>query len=60
MTWSLGNAARFATNEAATMPVPSLFGLLRATGDEDTRRGLHFVIRFLAVLGRQMRNEQEA
>lgn len=56
--WALGNAARFAQNEAATLPVPSLLGLMRAAGNEDTRRGLHFVIRFLAVLGRQMREDR--
>jgi uncharacterized protein YjgD (DUF1641 family) len=60
LAWFLGNTARFATNEAATMPVPPLFGLLRAAGNEDTRRGLHFAIRFLAVLGRQMHDDPEA
>jgi uncharacterized protein YjgD (DUF1641 family) len=58
--WSLGNAARYAQTEAATLPVPTLFGLLRAAGDEDVRRGLHFGIRFLAVLGSRMKDDGEA
>ncbi|MDR0253666.1 MAG: DUF1641 domain-containing protein [Brucellaceae bacterium] len=52
--WSLGNAARYAQNQTATLPLPSLFGLLKVAGNEDVRRGLHFVLQFLAVLGRQM------
>ncbi|QSB44407.1 DUF1641 domain-containing protein [Altererythrobacter sp. FM1] len=51
--WMLSNAVRYATNEAGQQPVPSRMGLLRAAGDEDVRRGLHFMIQFLAVLGRQ-------
>lgn len=58
--WMLSNAARYATNEAARKPVPSRIGLLRAAGDEDVRRGLHFAIQFLAVLGRQMDRGAEA
>ncbi|WP_425087455.1 DUF1641 domain-containing protein [Stappia sp.] len=57
--WSLSNAARYAQAEAATLPVPTLFGLLRAAGDEDVRRGLHFGIRFLAVLGSRMKDDGE-
>lgn len=52
--WSLGNAARYAQNQTATLPLPSLFGLLKVAGNEDVRRGLHFALQFLAVLGRQM------
>ncbi len=51
--WMLSNAARYAANQAAVKPVPSRIGLLRAVGDEDVRRGLHFALQFLAVLGRQ-------
>lgn len=51
--WMLSNAARFAANQAAHQPVPSRLGLLRTVGDEDVRRGMHFVLQFLAVLGRQ-------
>lgn len=58
--WMLSNAARYASNEAARQPVPSRLGLLRAAGDEDVRRGLHFAIQFLAVLGRQMDSGAEA
>jgi uncharacterized protein YjgD (DUF1641 family) len=58
--WTLGNAARYAANEAATKPTPSLLGLLRTAGDEDVRRGLHFALLFLAVLGRQTRDEAQA
>ncbi|ATQ68748.1 MULTISPECIES: DUF1641 domain-containing protein [Methylosinus] len=58
--WTLGNAARFAANEAATKPTPSLIGLLRTAGDEDVRRGLHFALLFLAALGRGQRDDAEA
>lgn len=51
--WMLSNAARYAANQAAVAPVPSRIGLLRAIADEDVRRGLHFALQFLAVLGRQ-------
>lgn len=57
--WALGNAARYAQNQTATLPVPTLFGLLRTAGNEDVRRGLHFALQFLAVLGRQMNNDEE-
>lgn len=57
--WALGNAARYAQNQTATLPVPTLFGLLRTAGNEDVRRGLHFALQFLAVLGRQMNNDGE-
>ncbi|MCV2882998.1 DUF1641 domain-containing protein [Actibacterium sp. XHP0104] len=51
--WMLSNAARYASNEAMRQPVPSRMGLLKAAADEDVRRGLHFALQFLAVLGRQ-------
>ncbi|QKK02981.1 MAG: DUF1641 domain-containing protein [Pseudomonadota bacterium] len=51
--WMLSNATRYARNEAARKPVPSLIGLIRAARDEDVRRGLHFALQFLSVLGRQ-------
>lgn len=51
--WMLSNAARYAQNKAAREPVPSLIGLIRASRDEEVRRGLHFGLQFLAVLGRQ-------
>ena len=57
--WMLSNAVRYATNEATRQPVPSRLGFLRAAGDEDVRRGLHFAIQFLAVLGRQMDRGEE-
>ncbi len=57
-TWMLTNAARYAQTEAGRLPVPSLIGLIRAARDEDVRRGLHFALRFLAVLGRQARPVQ--
>ncbi|SFU07008.1 DUF1641 domain-containing protein [Sedimentitalea nanhaiensis] len=51
--WMLSNAARYARNQAAQTPVPSTLGLVRAARDEDVRRGLHFALQFLAVIGRQ-------
>jgi uncharacterized protein YjgD (DUF1641 family) len=32
---------------------------LRTAGNEDVRRGLHFALQFLAVLGRQMNHDVE-
>lgn len=51
--WMLSNAARYAQNQATQEPVPSLFGLIRASRDEDVRRGLHMALQFLSVLGRK-------
>lgn len=53
--WATGNAARYAANETSHGKPPSRLGLLRAAKDEDVRRGLHFLLRFAAVFGRQMR-----
>lgn len=53
--WAVSNAARYAGNEVTQSEVPSRLGLLRAANDEDVRRGLHFLLRFAAVFGRQMR-----
>jgi len=53
--WATGNAARYAANEVSQAEPPSRLGLLRAAKDEDVRRGLHFLLRFAAVFGRQMR-----
>lgn len=57
--WTLGNAARYAQNEAGRLPVPTLIGLAKAVGSPDARRGLHFVILFLSVLGRQIEQAKE-
>lgn len=57
--WTVGNAARYAANEVSQNPTPSIFGLLRASNDEDVRRGLLFMLRFLGVLGKQMRPEDQ-
>lgn len=57
--WTVGNAARYAANEVSQNPTPSMFGLLRASRDEDVRRGLLFTLRFLGVLGKQMRPEDQ-
>jgi len=57
--WSLSNASRFAHNAASRAELPSLLGLLRVVGQEDVRRGLLFVLLFLGVLGKQMRNDTE-
>lgn len=55
--WTLGNAARFAAASTSASAPPSLLGLLRVAGQEDVRRGLHFVLVMLSVLGRQMREQ---
>lgn len=56
--WTLGNAARYSAAQVATSDAPpSLFGLLRLAGNEDVRRGLHFALTFLSVLGRQMKDD---
>lgn len=57
--WGLGNAARFAAAQTSAGTPPSPFGLLRMAGQEDVRRGLFFVLTLLAILGRQMRKEEQ-
>lgn len=57
--WGLGNAARFAAARTSASEPPSLFGLLRMAGQEDVRRGLAFALTFLAILGGQMRREDQ-
>lgn len=57
--WNLNNAARYAQNAASRTAPPSLLGLVKAAGQEDVRRGLHFALLFLGVLGRQMREDAE-
>lgn len=53
--WAVGNAARFAANEAERDELPSRLGLWREMKDEDVRRGLYLLLRFAAVFGRQNR-----
>ncbi|WP_435656671.1 DUF1641 domain-containing protein [Brucella pituitosa] len=56
--WTLGNAARYSAAQVSSSDAPpSLFGLLRLAGNEDVRRGLHFALTFLSVLGRQMKED---
>lgn len=56
--WTLGNAARYSAAQVSTTDSPpSLFGLLRLAGNEDVRRGLHFALTFLSVLGHQMKDD---
>lgn len=57
--WSMSNAVRLAANKASTQPPPSVFDLLKRARQDDVRRGLHFTINFLAILGQQMRAEDE-
>ncbi|SUA91947.1 DUF1641 domain-containing protein [Pandoraea pulmonicola] len=57
--WSLTNAARYAQNAAENSATPSAIELQRVAGQEDVRRGLHFSLLFLAVLGRQMRKDAD-
>lgn len=56
--WALGNASRYSAAQVAMAGTPpSLFGLLRLAGNEDVRRGLHFALTFLSVVGRQMKDD---
>lgn len=57
--WAMGNAKRYASAQVANVPVPGLLGLVRAAGDEDVRRGLHFALTLLAVIGRQIKDEAD-
>lgn len=52
--WTLGNAARYASATASNMPPPSLLGLAKLARQEHVRRGMHFVMIALSVLGQQM------
>ena len=57
--WTAGNAARLAAVQASGEPVPTLLKLVRAARDEDVRRGLHFAVKFLSILGKQMRQDEQ-
>lgn len=58
--WALGNASRYSAAQVAMADTPpSLLGLLRIAGHEDVRRGLHFALTFLSVLGRQMKKDPQ-
>ena len=48
------NAVRFAKRESEKNEVPSLFGLLKLMKDEETRRGLAFMINLTKGIGKQI------
>ena len=48
------NAVRYAKRESAKNEVPSLFGMLKLLKDEDTRRGLAFVLNMTKGIGKQL------
>lgn len=57
--WALGNAARYAKNQSANNPTPSMIGLLKMAKSEDVRKGLQFVFTFLSVFGKQISNSKD-
>lgn len=48
------NAVRYAKRENAKNEVPSLFGLLKLMKDEETRRGLAFMLNLTKSIGKQL------
>lgn len=48
------NAVRFAKRESANNPVPSLFGILKLMKEEETRKGLAFMLNLTKGIGRQL------
>lgn len=48
------NAVRYAKREIDKEPVPSLFGMLKLLNDEETRKGLAFVLKLTKGLGKQL------
>lgn len=48
------NAVRYAKRESAKNEVPSLFGMLKLLKDEETRKGLAFMLHLTKGIGKQM------
>ncbi|MDA3908779.1 MAG: DUF1641 domain-containing protein [Sulfurimonas sp.] len=48
------NAVRYAKRESAKNEVPSLFGMLKLLKDEDTRKGLAFMLNLTKGIGKQI------
>lgn len=52
--WAVGNAARYASAAASASSPPSVLGLVKLARQEEVRRGMHFALVALSVIGRQM------
>lgn len=48
------NAVRYAKRQSAKDETPSLFGLLKLMKDEDTRKGLAFMLNLTKGIGKQI------
>lgn len=48
------NAVRYAKRESTNNETPSLFGLLKLMKDEETRKGLAFVLNLTKGIGKQI------
>jgi uncharacterized protein YjgD (DUF1641 family) len=48
------NAVRYAKRQSAKNEVPSLFGMLKLLKDEDTRKGLAFMLNLTKGIGKQI------
>lgn len=48
------NAVRYAKRESAKNETPSLFGMIKLLKDEDTRKGLAFMLNLTKGIGKQM------
>jgi len=48
------NALRYAKRESTKNETPSLFGMLKLLKDEDTRKGLAFMLNLTKGIGKQM------
>lgn len=56
---SLAGGIAETTGEAAAAEPPSMLSLMGQLRDKDVRRGLGFATRFMASLGRQLRDRQQ-
>ncbi len=52
--FAIENSIRYAKRELKKNETPSLFGLLKLMKDEDTRKGLAFVLHLTKGLGKQL------
>jgi uncharacterized protein YjgD (DUF1641 family) len=48
------NAVRYAKRETEKNEIPTLFGMLKLLKDEDTRKGLAFVLNLTKGIGKQL------
>lgn len=48
------NAVRYAKRQTANNPTPSIFGILKLMKDEETRKGITFMLNLTKGIGKQL------